>query len=138
MKFAPEAGRVDDGAARLITMATLDEFLVNQRFSESADTPVWLVGYESFARDSLMPVLAESVATPRPAPPGVIGAYFAVTANDGELLVAGPLFSDPSDGSPTLSALRALVSEQLLIVTPSPGPTFGPVPNVTRDPNDRN
>lgn len=85
-----------------------------------------------------MPVLPEPLATPKPAPPGVNGACFVTTANDGERLVAGLLFSDSSYGSPALSAIRALASEQLVIVTPSPEPTFGPDPNVTRDPNDRN
>lgn len=43
MKLPPEAGRIDDGAARLMTIATLDEFLDGPEFSETDDVPVWIV-----------------------------------------------------------------------------------------------
>lgn len=135
--YSPPYGATISGrAARLITKGTLDEFLNTGDDSRSSDTPVWLVGMVTEGTIPLRPVPREFLVQPYPEPAGVVGAYYAITANDGDVFAIGPLFADSSDGSPTFSALLALTDEELVVVTPSPYPTSGPDPNLTRDPDE--
>jgi hypothetical protein len=132
-EFMSEASGIpiQDYDARLITFDTLEQFLGMIDTTRSPDTPVWIVGIVTDG-PSPMALPPETEATPLPQQ-DVTGAYFALTANDGLLVTSGPLFDANSTRGPKYSDLLALDNEPLIIVTPSPYPTYGPPPGHTPD-----